>query len=105
MKVFFKIKILSLFVVFFLIFNIVSLILTNIKYNTFSNLSITEQFFSVRTFSNDIVEKLFSQKMQDNKPQKKNDESKQKNEENNYFLTLDKIIPTVSLEKVLTEKN
>ena len=95
MKVSVKIRILSLFIMFFLVFNIVSLILTNIKYNDFSLLSITEQFFSVRSFSSDIVENLFLQKMQGNKQHKKTNESKQKNNKENYFLLTDRIVPTL----------
>ena len=78
MKVFFKMKFLSLFVMFFLVFNIVSMILTNIKYSKISDLSITEQFFSGRNFSSDIVEKLFLQKIQGNKQHKKQMNQKRK---------------------------
>ena len=103
MKVSFKIKFLSLFVMFFLMFNIISLILTNIKYNNISCLSITEQFFSVRSFSSDIIEKLFLQKMQGNKTHKKNDKSKQKNNEENFFLLTDKIVTTLSTINTISD--
>ena len=94
MKVFFKA--LSLFIVFFLMFNISSLILTNIKYNGVSCLTITEHFFSDRNFSDDIIESLFLQKMQSNKQHKKNDESKQKDNKFDYFLLSNKIVPTIT---------
>ena len=103
MKVFLKMKFLSFFVMFFLVFNIVSLILTNIKYNEFSNSSITEQFFSVRNFSSDIVEKLFLQKMQGNKQQKKTNETKEKDNKENTFLLTDKIVTMLSSVNIISD--
>lgn len=96
MKVFFKVKLLSLFVVLFLVLNIISLILTNVRYQGVTLLSITEQFFSVRNFSSDIVENLFLQKMQNSKRNKKTDETKQKNDNENCFLLTDKMLPVLS---------
>lgn len=94
MKVFFKT--ISLFIIFFLMFNICSLILTNIKHNGISCLTVTERFFSDRSFSDDIIESLFLQKMQGDKQHKKNDESKQKDNKFNCFLLANKIVPAVT---------
>jgi hypothetical protein len=96
MKVFYKIKILSLSVMFFLLFNIGSLILTNIKCSDILCLSVTERFFSDRNFSDDIIESLFLQKMQGDKQHKKNDESKQKDNKFDGFLVSDKIVPVIT---------
>ena len=93
MKVFFKIKFLSLFIMFFLLFNVFSLALTNMKYDENIKLSITEQFFSVKSFSDNIIEKLLLQKMQNGKQNKKNNESKQKNNVVKDFLLSEAIIP------------
>ncbi|MBR3628074.1 MAG: hypothetical protein IKN42_04415 [Elusimicrobia bacterium] len=95
-------KFLSLFVMFFLVFNIVSMILTNIKYSKISDLSITEQFFSGRNFSSDIVEKLFLQKIQGNKQHKKTNESKKKNNKENCFLLTDKIVTILSSTNIIS---
>ena len=94
MKVFFKT--ISLFIVFFLMFNICSLILTNIKHNGISCLTVTEHFFSDKSFSYDIIESLFLQKMQGNKQHKKNDESKQKDNKFDGFLLSNKIVPVIT---------
>ena len=76
MKVFFKIKFLSLFIIFFLIVNTFSSILTNIKGSNIIGLSITEQFFSVKAFSDNIVKKMLSNKFQTNKQHKKENNDK-----------------------------
>ena len=62
MKVFSKMKILSLFILFFFMFNVTSLILTNIRYGDVVGLNITENFFAVKTFSDNIVAKMLSNK-------------------------------------------
>lgn len=93
MKVFFKIKFLSFFVMFFLLFNVFSLALTNLGYNENIKLSMTEQFFSVRCFSDNIIGKLLLQKMQSGKQNKKNNESKQKNNVVKDFLLSEAIVP------------
>ena len=71
MKVFFKLKLVSILVAFFLFFNMLSLTLTNVKDNKVVNLGIVAQFFSAKNFSMDIVEKMFAQKMQNNKQDNK----------------------------------
>ena len=45
--------------------------LTNVKDNKVINFGIVAQFFSAKNFSMDIVEKMFAQKMQNNKQDNK----------------------------------
>ena len=70
MRVFLEKKILSLFIIFFLMFNFMSLTITNIKSSGVIKSSMVEHFFAVKTFSDDIVANMLSQKMNGNKQQK-----------------------------------
>lgn len=70
MKVSLKNKALSLFVMLFLMFNFMSLTITNIKCSGVIKSSMVEHFFAVKTFSDDIVANMLSQKMNGNKQQK-----------------------------------
>ena len=78
MKVSLKNKALSLFIMLFLVFNFASLIITNIKNADVVKSSMVEHFFAVKTFSDDIVANMLSQKMNGNKQQrsKKNTDKK-----------------------------
>ena len=87
MKVSFKMRILSLFVMLFFVFNISSLILMNIKDCKFIGLNITEQFFSVKNFSDNIISKMLSNKMHTNKQQKKENKKEQNNKVDEFLLT------------------
>lgn len=86
MKVFFKLKLVSIFVTSFLIFNIISLILINVKNNKVDNFGIVAQFFSVKNFSTDIVGKMFLQKIQKHKKDNKANKKEQNNNQNNLLL-------------------
>ncbi len=86
MKVFFKLKLVSILVTFFLFFNILSLMLTNVKDNKVINFGIVAQFFSAKNFSMDIVEKMFAQKMQNNKQDNKTNKKEENNNQNNVVL-------------------
>lgn len=86
MKVFFKLKLVSILVAFFLFFNMLSLTLTNVKDNKVVNLGIVAQFFSAKNFSMDIVEKMFAQKMQNNKQDNKTNKKEENNNQNNVVL-------------------
>ena len=86
MKVFFKLKLVSIFVTFFLFFNILSLMLTNVKDNKVINFGIVAQFFSAKNFSMGIVEKMFAQKMQNNKKDNKTNKKEENNNQNNVVL-------------------
>ncbi len=78
MKVSLKNKALSLFIVLFLMLNFMSLTITNIKNTDVIKSSIIEHFFAVKTFSDDIVANMLSQKMNGNKQQKNNKNSDKK---------------------------
>lgn len=78
MKVSLKNKALSLFVVLFLMLNFMSLTITSIKYSGVIKSSIVEHFFAVKTFSDDIVAKMLSQKMNGNKQQNSNKDTDKK---------------------------
>ena len=78
MKVSLKNKALSLFIMLFLMFSFASLTITNIKNTDIVKSSMVEHFFAVKTFSDDIVANMLSQKMNGNKQQrsKKNTDKK-----------------------------
>ena len=78
MKVSLKNKALSLFIVLFLMFNFMSLTITNINNTDVVKSSIFEHFFAVKTFSDDIVANMLSQKMNNNKQQKRNKDTDKK---------------------------
>ena len=78
MKVSLKNRVLSLFVVLFLMFNFMSLTITNINNTDVVKSSIVEHFFTVKTFSDDIVANMLSQKMNNNKQQKSNKDTDKK---------------------------
>lgn len=78
MKVSLKNKALSLFIVLFLMFNFMSLTITNINNTDVVKSSIFEHFFAVKTFSDDIVANMLSQKMNNNKQQKSNKDTDKK---------------------------
>ena len=63
-----------------------SLTLTNVKDNKVINFGIVAQFFSAKNFSMDIVEKMFAQKMQNNKQDNKTNKKEEKNNKSNDFL-------------------
>ena len=88
MKVFFKKETLSLFVMFFLMFNFMSLTITNIKNSDIVKSSIIEHFFAVKTFSDDIVANMLSQKMNGNKQEnsKKNSDKKDFNKITEFLV-------------------
>ena len=86
MKVFLKLKLVSILVTFFLFFNMLSLMLTNVKDNKVINFGIVAQFFSAKNFSMDIVEKMFAQKMQNNKQDNKTNKKEENNNQNNVVL-------------------
>lgn len=95
MKVFSNLKILSLFVIFFLMFNIFSLILNNIKNGEFIGLNVTEQFFSVKNFSDNIIKQMLSNKMFTNKQHKKDSKNSKKEQNNNKFYEF--LLPSITL--------
>ena len=78
MKVSLKNKALSLFVVLFLMFNFMSLTITNISNTDVVKSSIFEHFFAVKTFSDDIIANMLSQKMNGTKQQKSNKDTDKK---------------------------
>ena len=88
MKVSLKNKALSLFVVLFLMLNFMSLTVTNIKNTGVFKSSIVEHFFAVKTFSDDIVAKMLSQKMNGDKQQnsKKNSDKKEFNKITEFLV-------------------
>ncbi len=86
MKVFPKLKLVSILVAFFLFFNSLSLTLANIKDNRVISFGIVAQFFSAKNFSMDIVKKMFAQKMQNNKQNNETNEKEQDNNQNNVVL-------------------
>lgn len=96
MKVFSKMKILSLFILFFFMFNVTSLILTNIRYGDVVGLNITENFFAVKTFSDNIVAKMLSNKMQNSKQHKTENKKEQDKSEVYEFLLPSIVLPSVS---------
>lgn len=98
MKVSLKSRVLSLFVMFFLMFNFMSLTITNIKNSDVIKSGMLEHFFSVKTFSDDIIANMLSQKMNANKQQnnKKNTDKKDFNRIISEFL-----IPSIISETVL----
>ncbi len=69
MKVSLKNKVLSLFVMFFLMFNFMSLTINNIRNTDVIKSSIVEHFFTMKSFSDDIVANMLAQKMNGNKQQ------------------------------------
>ena len=88
MKVSLKNKALSLFIVLFLMFNFMSLTITNIKNSDIVKSSIIEHFFAVKTFSDDIVANMLSQKMNGNKQEnsKKNSDKKDFNKITEFLV-------------------
>lgn len=88
MKVSLKNKALSLFIMLFLMFNFASLIITNIKNTDVVKSSMVEHFFAVKTFSDDIVANMLSQKMNGNKQQrsKKNTDKKDFNKITEFLV-------------------
>ena len=88
MKVSLKNKALSLFVVLFLMFNFMSLTITNISNTDVVKSSIFEHFFAVKTFSDDIIANMLSQKMNGNKKQnnKKDTDKKDFNKISEFLM-------------------
>ena len=98
MKVPLKNKALSLFVVFFLVLNFMSLTITNIKNTDVIKSSIVEHFFAVKTFSDDIVANMLSQKMNGNKQQKNNKNSDKKD----FNKITEFLVPSMVYKTTLT---
>ena len=98
MKVSLKSRVLSLFVMFFLMFNFMSLTITNIKNSDVIKSGMLEHFFSVKNFSYDIIDNMLSKKLNANKQQnnKKNTDKKDFNRIISEFL-----IPSIISETVL----
>ena len=69
-------------------FNFASLIITNIKNTDVVKSSMVEHFFAVKTFSDDIVANMLSQKMNGNKQQrsKKNTDKKDFNKITEFLV-------------------
>ena len=88
MKVSLKNKALSFFVVLFLMFNFMSLTITNISNTDVVKSSIFEHFFAVKTFSDDIIANMLSQKMNGNKKQnnKKDTDKKDFNKISEFLM-------------------
>ena len=88
MKVSLKNKALSLFIMLFLMFSFASLTITNIKNTDIVKSSMVEHFFAVKTFSDDIVANMLSQKMNGNKQQrsKKNTDKKDFNKITEFLV-------------------
>ena len=86
MKVFLHLKILSTLIIFFLLFNSVSLTLVNVKDNKVMNCGIVSKFFFAKDFSMNVVEKMFTNKMQKNKQDNKTSKKEQDTNQNNVFL-------------------
>lgn len=88
MKVSLKNKALSLFVVLFLMFSFMSLTITNISNTDVVKSSIFEHFFAVKTFSDDIIANMLSQKMNGNKKQnnKKDTDKKDFNKISEFLM-------------------
>ena len=98
MKVPLKNKALSLFVVFFLVLNFMSLTITNIKNTDVIKSSIVEHFFAVKTFSDDIVANKKKKKMNGNKQQKNNKNSDKKD----FNKITEFLVPSMVYKTTLT---
>ena len=88
MKVFFKLRLLSTLITFFLLFNFISLTIVNIKDTKVISFGIVAQFFSAKNFSMNVVEKMFAQKMQKNKQDNKANKKDQENNKNSIVFLL-----------------
>ena len=86
MKVFLKLKLISIIVTFFLLFNFISLTLVNVKDTKIMSFGIVAQFFSAKNFSMNVVEKMFAQKMQKNKHDNNTNKKEEDNNQNNVVL-------------------
>ena len=86
MKVFLNLKLLSTLIVFFLLFNVVSLTMINVKDNKVMSFGIVAKFFSAKDFSMNVVEKMFAQKMQKNKHDNNTNKKEEDNNQNNVVL-------------------
>ena len=97
MKVSLKNKALSFFVVLFLMFNFMSLTITNIKNTDVIKSSIIEHFFAVKTFSDDIVANMLSQKMNGNKQQN----SKKDTDKKDFNKITEFLVPAIVYKTTL----
>ena len=97
MKVSLKNKALSLFIMLFLVFNFASLIITNIKNTDIVKSSMVEHFFAVKTFSDDIVANMLSQKMNGNKQQR----SKKNTDKKDFNKITEFLVPSTVYETTL----
>ena len=97
MKVSLKNKALSIFVMLFLMFNFMSWTIINIKYSGVIKSSIVEHFFAVKTFSDDIVANMLSQKMNGNKQQN----SKKDTDKKDFYKITDFLVPSVVYKDIL----
>lgn len=91
MKVSLKSKVLSLFVMLFLMFNFMSLTITNIKNSDVIKSGMIEHFFSVKAFSDDIIANILSQKMNGNKQQN----SKKDTDRKDFNKITEFLIPSI----------
>ena len=85
---FFKLRLLSTLITFFLLFNFISLTIVNIKDTKVISFGIVAQFFSAKNFSMNVVEKMFAQKMQKNKQDNKANKKDQENNKNSIVFLL-----------------
>ena len=97
MKVSLKNKALSLFIMLFLMFNFASLIITNIKNTDVVKSSMVEHFFAVKTFSDDIVANMLSQKMNGNKQQR----SKENTDKKDFNKITEFLVPSTVYKTTL----
>jgi hypothetical protein len=97
MKVSLKNKALSLFIMLFLMFNFASLIITNIKNADVVKSSMVEHFFAVKTFSDDVVANMLSQKMNGNKQQR----SKENTDKKDFNKITEFLVPSTVYKTTL----